>query len=210
MGHLLTLLILGFAVSLDSFSVGLTYGIRRVSIPLKSIIVIAICTFAVLLLAMGIGTGIEAFLSAKAAEILGGCILIAIGIWLLIQFFTAGKKEGKPEKEILVDFEIKSLGIIIKVLRKPMVADLDQSGTIKGIEAFILGFALSIDSFGAGIGAALIDLPPVLCALFISVASALFLIAGIKIGEFFRNISWIGKITFLPGVLLILIGILKL
>ncbi|HHY72821.1 MAG TPA: sporulation membrane protein YtaF [Bacillus bacterium] len=210
MGQLLTLFILGLAVSLDSFSVGLTYGIRKVSIPLKSIFIISICTFVVLLLAMGIGTWIEVFVSANAAATLGGCILIAIGIWLLVQFFTAGKKGAKQDKEILVDFEIKSLGIIIKVLKKPMVADLDQSGNIRGIEAFILGFALSLDSFGAGIGAALIDLPPILSALFIASASALLLIAGIKMGELFRNVKWIQKITFLPGVLLILIGFLKM
>ena len=33
-----SLLILAFAVSLDSFSVGLTYGLRKVKIPLKSIL----------------------------------------------------------------------------------------------------------------------------------------------------------------------------
>ncbi|MDI5788515.1 hypothetical protein PO124_09275 [Bacillus licheniformis] len=54
---------------------------------------------------------------------------------------------------------MKSLGIVIHILRKPTSADIDKSGIITGIEAFLLGFALSIDAFGAGIGAAALGFP---------------------------------------------------
>lgn len=210
MSDIFSLLLLALAVSLDSFSVGLTYGLRRVSIPFKSILVISSCSFFVLMLAMGIGSFIEMYISYHAAERIGGIILIAIGIWVLLQFFTSNSDEENPGKPKIVEFEIKSLGLIIKILKKPMEADLDKSGTISIIEAFLLGLALSLDAFGAGIGAALIDLPPILFSLIVTFSSAFFVIAGLNIGRLFRNLWWFNKFSFLSGVVLILIGILRM
>ncbi|MED4351026.1 sporulation membrane protein YtaF [Schinkia azotoformans] len=210
MSNLFALLLLALAVSLDSFTVGLTYGVRKVSIPLKSILVISSCTFFVLLLAMGIGSVIEMYISYHAAERIGGIILIGIGIWVLIQFFTSNSDEVNPGKPKMVEFEIKSLGLIVKILKKPMEADLDKSGTISVVEAFFLGIALSLDSFGAGIGAALIDLPPILFALIVTFSSAFFVIAGINIGRIFGDLRWFNKFSLLSGVALILIGIFRM
>ncbi|MFP3918929.1 sporulation membrane protein YtaF [Lysinibacillus telephonicus] len=211
MSDLLSLLLLGIAVSLDSFTVGLTYGMRKVTIPIKSFIIIFSCTFFVLLLAMGIGSIIELFISYEAAERVGGIILIVIGIWVLYQFLTSQSDSQQHQSDIkIVEFEIKRLGIIIKILKKPTEADFDRSGSIGSIEALFLGLALSLDSFGAGIGAALIDLPPILFSIVVTVSSVFFVIAGINIGSIFRNMNWVKKLTFLPGIALILIGLFKM
>ena len=37
-------ILLALAVSLDSFSVGFTYGLRKMRIPFKSIMIIACCS----------------------------------------------------------------------------------------------------------------------------------------------------------------------
>lgn len=205
-----SLLLLAFAVSLDSFTVGLTYGMRKVTIPLKSLLVISSCTFIVLLLAMGIGSVIELFISFDAANKVGSVILIGIGLWVLYQFVMSqmASKENNTEYKT-VQFEIKSLGIIVKILKKPMEADLDRSGNINSFEALFLGLALSLDSFAAGVSAALINLPPILFAAAVTMSSALFVIAGIHTGKVFGNIAWFHRLSFLPGVALILIGILK-
>ncbi|RUL56845.1 MULTISPECIES: sporulation membrane protein YtaF [Lysinibacillus] len=211
MGELLSLLLLGFVVSLDSFTVGLTYGMRKVTIPFKSLIIISTCTFLVLLLAMIIGTIIEQFISHEAAERLGGIILIGIGIWVLYQFFTSQKAKLEDQLDYkVIKFEIKSFAIIIKILKKPMEADFNRSGNINSMEALFLGLALSLDSFGAGVGAALIDLPPILFSIVITISCTIFVIAGIKIGKMLTNIEWMKNLTLLPGIALILIGIFKL
>ncbi len=211
MSDLLSLLLLGIAVSLDSFTVGLTYGMRKVTIPIKSFIIIFSCTFLVLLLAMGIGSIIELFISYEAAERIGGIILIVIGIWVLYQFIISQDSTQTKQRDIkIVEFEIKRLGLIIKILKKPTEADFDKSGSIGSIEALFLGLALSLDSFGAGIGAALIDLPPILFSIVVTVSSVIFVIAGINIGSIFRNMNWVKNLTFLPGIALILIGIFKM
>ena len=161
MTQLFSLILLALAVSLDSFSVGFTYGLRKMRIPLKSIIIIAFCSAATLMVAMFLGHLLQQFMSPEFAEKIGGIILIALGGWVIFQFFQSDKeKEVLPHEKVIVNFEIKSLGIVINILKKPMVADFDKSGTITGVEAFMLGLALSLDSFGAGIGAAMLGFSP--------------------------------------------------
>jgi putative sporulation protein YtaF len=207
----ISLLVLAFAVSLDSFSVGFTYGLRKMKMPFKSIVMIACCSALTLLLAMAVGNAVSSFLSPDFAEMIGGIVLVLIGGWILYQFFrpqTDGH-ETIQQKKTLVKVEIKSLGLVIQILRRPMEADFDKSGTITGIEAFLLGLALSLDAFGAGIGAALLGYSPWLMALFVAVMSSLFVTSGIKCGRLFSEIKWVEKFTFLPGILLIVLGIWK-
>ena len=209
MSETISLLLLAFAVSLDSFSTGLTYGLRKVKIPTKSISIISICSASSLLLAMLLGQTIGSIITPDWAGRIGGIILVVIGAAVLYQFFRPEKEAVVPQEKTLINFEIKSIGLVIQILRRPLTADFDKSGTITGIEAFMLGIALSLDAFGAGIGAALLHFSPVLLTFAIFVMSFLFLFSGLKMGEFFSHLRWIHRVSFLPGVLLILIGILR-
>ncbi|MDR7077830.1 putative sporulation protein YtaF [Neobacillus niacini] len=213
MFQLFSLLLLAFALSLDSFSVGFTYGLRKMELPLKSVLIIATCSAISLMIAMSIGHGLEKILSPGITASLGGFILIALGAWVLYQFFRPEKEKDSDlleHEKLIVNFEIRSLGIAINILKKPMSADFDRSGTITGIEAFMLGFALSIDAFAAGIGAVMLGFSPIYLAVSVAIMSSLFVLLGIKSGAFFHRFNWIQKFTFLPGILLIIIGIWKL
>lgn len=208
-----SLLLLAFAVSLDSFSVGFTYGMRKMRIPFKSIFIIACCSAATLLVAMLVGDLMSRIFPMYVTERLGGFILVLIGAWVLYQFFRPAKEVVEEEKELektLINFEIKTLGIVINILRKPMSADIDKSGTITGIEAFLLGVALSLDAFGAGIGAALLGYSPVIMSILVACMSSMFVSAGIKSGYLFSKFSWMDKFSCLPGIILIMIGLWKL
>lgn len=211
MVQIVSLLLLAFAVSLDSFSVGFTYGLRKVKIPLKSIITIAICSAGVLIVAMTIGEVLGEVLPEAIAGKLGGFILILLGAWILYQFFRPEQTESpKDDEKTLINLEIQSLGIVINILKKPMSADFDRSGTITGIEAIMLGMALSLDAFGAGIGAAMLGFSPFALAIAAAIMSSTFVFAGMKAGIFLSGYSWVQKISFLPGLLLIIVGIFKL
>ncbi|WP_044339259.1 sporulation membrane protein YtaF [Rossellomorea aquimaris] len=209
MSETISLLLLAFAVSLDSFSTGLTYGLRKVKIPTKSISIISICSASSLLVAMLLGQTIGAIITPVWAGRIGGLILVVIGAAVLYQFFRPEKETVLSQEKTLINFEIKSIGLVIQILRRPLTADFDRSGTITGIEAFMLGIALSLDAFGAGIGAALLSFSPLLLTLAILVMSFTFLFSGLKLGEFFSHLRWIHRVSFIPGVLLILIGILR-
>ncbi|PRS10537.1 sporulation membrane protein YtaF [Bacillus atrophaeus] len=209
--QMVSLLLVALAVSLDSFSVGFTYGLRKMKIPLKAIIVIACCSGAVMFLSMLIGGFLTKFFPVYVTEKLGGLILVGIGAWVLYQFFRPRKEQDYLlHEKTLLNLEVKSLGIVIHILRKPTSADIDRSGTINGIEALLLGFALSIDAFGAGIGAAILGFSPITLSFAVAIMSSLFVSIGIYAGHVLSKWSWIDKMAFLPGLLLITIGLWKL
>ncbi|MFS0780627.1 sporulation membrane protein YtaF [Bacillus sp. 1P06AnD] len=211
MSNVLAFTLLAIAVSLDSFSVGFTYGLRKMRIPLGSILIIACMSTATFLLSMLIGGMLSHVLSPAFAAKFGGGLLILMGIWITFQTFRSREtdKEELQEDRVIASFEVKAFGIAINILKKPMAADLDRSGTIVGMEAIFLGLALSFDSFGAGIGAAMLGYSPFILAGFVGIMGSLLLKAGMIFGHKLSYQLWINKLTFLPGILLILIGILK-
>lgn len=210
MSQTIPLLLLAFAVSIDSFSVGFTYGLRNMKIPVKSIAIIAACSAMILMSAMMIGQILESFLTPELAEKLGGGVLILIGSWILYQFFRPDKPDSLDQEKTIFNFEIESLGIVINILRKPMSADFDRSGTINGIEAIMLGLALSLDAFGAGIGAAMLGFSPGYLAVTAAAMSTLFVYSGMKLGSYFSASGWMQRFSVIPGIVLIIIGVLKL
>ncbi|MBD2863831.1 MntP/YtaF family protein [Paenibacillus oceani] len=106
--------------------------------------------------------------------------------------------------------EMKRMGLVIEILRTPSLADVDRSGYISSSEAVLLGVALSLDAFGAGIGAAFIGFAPVLTAAVIVVASGLFITLGLRVGLTFADTRWLQRLAVLPGCILIAMGIMKL
>lgn len=220
--------VLAFALSLDSFGVGITYGMRRLRMPWTSVIVIAICSGLIILLSMQVGQWMMSWVSPTFASRCGAMILIIIGIIAILQFIrSSSNKEKEASISVVEDkrmndtgpfdpipviqLQLKRVGIIIQILRTPAAADLDRSGTISATEAAWLGAALSLDAFGAGIGAAMIGYPAFWTALFIALFSGIFLKLGQQLGAVaVVRWSWMKKLTFLPGCVLIIMGIMKL
>lgn len=223
----LSLFVLAFAVSLDGFGVGAMYGLRKIKIPTVSIFIIAAMSGFVIFGAMHIGLLAARFFPPVWAKMAGAAILIAIGIWALYQMMAQrGEEEGASEttapepanppewgeqaKRTVLSIELKQLGLVIQILKTPAAADMDRSGNISASEAALLGLALSLDAFGAGIGAALIGFSPVWTSIVIAMASGSFLYLGLRVGLLYSNLKWIRRLSFLPGCILILIGLLKM
>ncbi|WP_256760327.1 sporulation membrane protein YtaF [Cohnella sp. WQ 127256] len=230
MAPVASLLLLSFAVSLDGFGVGITYGVRKIKIPVSSIFIISLCSGLIILLSMMVGVALSGWIPPQGASAVGSIILIGIGTVALIQFMRSGEQEGRdrlsPDGESgtiqtmeeeeshsavpVVKMELKVFGFIIQILRTPSAADRDRSGTISAGEAFFLGAALSLDAFGAGIGAALVGFPPLLTALLIAASSGLFLWSGTRVGFLASGWRWVRQLSMLPGIILIAMGIFKL
>ncbi len=198
------------ALSLDSFGVGLTYGMRKIKIPWLSLAFIGLCSGFSILIAMSVGATIAQVISISAAETIGALILIAIGAWALVETYRPQKEPVQRLQKQDVDFTIKMFGYVIHILRDPAKADMDSSGTVTGREALLLGLALSLDAFGAGIAAALMGFSPIGLALMVAFLSALFVSLGMVGGYRLAHVKWVKRLSFLPGLLLILIGLLKL
>jgi manganese efflux pump family protein len=81
-----SLLLLGFATSVDALAVGLSLSIMRVP-PLAAVLVIGAVTFALCVPAVRLGARLgTAF--AHRAEFVGGAVLIAIGAKILIEHLS--------------------------------------------------------------------------------------------------------------------------
>lgn len=82
--HLKILLMLSIATSIDAFVVGMSFAFLQVNIII-AIISIGIITFIMSLIGVYLGKRFGNLIASKWAEILGGTILIAIGLKILIQ-----------------------------------------------------------------------------------------------------------------------------
>ncbi|RED84189.1 sporulation membrane protein YtaF [Cohnella phaseoli] len=220
-----SLLLLSFAVSLDGFGVGMTYGVRKIKIPVSSVAIISACSGLIILLSMMVGVAMTRWIPPQGASAVGAVILIGIGMWALLQFIRSGERDERDRGKHgsagagaadtignapVLKMELKIFGFIIQILRTPSAADMDRSGTISAGEAFLLGTALSLDAFGAGIGAALVGFPPLLTAVVIAASSGLFLWSGTKFGMWASRWRWVKQLSMLPGIILILMGVFKL
>lgn len=125
---------------------------------------------------------------------------------------TRDKREEvlKDEKDrLLFSLDIKILGIIIKILKKPVAADFDQSGSISYREAVVLGLALALDALGAGLGAGLGGLSTIFFPLLIGVSKFIFVgggfLAGKKIGNILPQ-----HFKVYPGLILVIVGVITI
>lgn len=218
---LLSLLLLALAVSLDGFGAGVMYGIRKIRIPASSIMIIALCSGLVIWCSMQLGAILLLVLSPVVAKQIGAFILIAIGLWAIWQMtahknsersapLTVQKACDDGKAKTVIHLEIRQLGIVIDILRTPMKADMDRSGTISASEAALLGLALSLDAWGAGLGAALLGFSPLWTSLLIGLSCGTFITIGLHTGFRLAGTAWVHKLSAAPGLILIVMGVVKL
>ncbi|MDQ0351224.1 putative sporulation protein YtaF [Alkalibacillus filiformis] len=200
---LLTLL-LSFAVSFDSFFFGLTYRVRSITVKPHTVLMIGAFTACSFLLGGWIGE-LVMFIMPFISHILGGLIFIAIGSWVLWQWLQDQKQKVKYYYRVQ---EMKlNIRTIWEILKRPQVADRDQSGSISGMEAVVVAIALSLDSFASGIGAAFFEIPALAVAIVVGLSSMFFLMCGIGLGKWMHRFTWIHPLSFIPGLILISLGI---
>src|SRR5690625_6172975 len=103
-----------------------------------------------------------------------------------------------------------TFGHFKSVLSSPQSADKYKSGTISLGEAFVLGSALALDAFGAGLGASMLGYSPLVTSISIAVMSGIFVFTGMRIGYMLSSIKLLDRLTYLPPIILICIGVYHL
>ncbi len=217
--ELLSIIAFATALSLDGFGVGISYGMRKIRIPILSLVVISVTSSTAIGLTMLCGHFMSQYISAAMAEVIGASILILVGLWILLQ--TWSKKgpqiqpeeksvgEHNPECQTILDFKIEAFGLVIKIMREPTVADFDRSGNISAREALLLGLALAMDAIGAGFGAAMTGFTPLLTPLIVGIVKFLMVSLGVTLGRRYA-VNWLGnRAAVLPGWVLILLGVAR-
>ena len=214
-------ILMAVALSLDGFGVGLAYGMRRIHIPMSSLIVIALCTVFAMGISMLFGSWVTLWLRFIPARLLGATILLTLGVFQLARVIWNRKREifhqavpamaivlQKPVLEPVSRFKLSFFGLVIQVLRTPDIADVDGSGGISLRESLLLGSALAMDAFAGGIGAAMAGM-----TLSVIGIVALTQIMMLRLGQQMAGKipdNWTAKAEYLPGAVLILVGLGKL
>jgi len=172
---------LAFALSIDAFGMGLSYGLRRIRLNLWAYAVLFAVSMLVMALAVLFGNLIASFFDYHIAEIIASCWIILIGTWTLISAFGKDKNEADIPKKITK------------------------------LAAVQLALVLSVDSIAAGIAAAPLGLTIYILPILTAAFQIAFLALGVKLAailsqKYAKKRLW----TMLAGIILILIGIINL
>jgi putative sporulation protein YtaF len=211
------MLFLAISSSIDSFGIGITYGIRNTKISNLAKFILFIISFVVSFFAVYFGDFLKDLLPDNIANYIGAFLLIFLGGFVLFQALRKNiVKDNKIYEEVFSEpkiyrFFIKFLGITIQIIKDPISSDLDKSNLIDGKEAIFLGVALSLDSFAIGISSGILGIHSLLFPILVSIFQLLFISFGNSIGYFLNNFNKIPEYiwSIISGILLIVIGIVK-
>lgn len=208
---LLSLVILALSVSIDSFGIGITYGIRNTKIFKNAKVILFMISIFMTSMSISFGTFLSEFFSENVTKWIGGCFLIMMGLWIIYQALGPKKEENFIENSspTIYQFMIRFLGITIQIIRNPISSDLDHSQKIDWKEAIYLGICLSIDSICIGICSSMIGYRSLLFPILVASFQLIFLSCGRLLGEKIACASHIPENIWstLSGVLLICIAV---
>ncbi len=212
----LSLLVLALALSLDSLTVGLLYGARRIRVSWGALLIVSLATGLLLGVAMSAGRLFASVMPPEMAGRLGALVLACVGAWVTYQTWRNSRqpREEAPapeaaERRKVWRLQLGSVGIVIEILREPGAADIDRSGHINPLEACFLGIALALDSVAAGLGAAMAGYSPYGLPLAATAASFLMMLLGTR-GARFLPFRLEGRWSMLHGVVLMLLGLYRM
>ena len=203
----LAILLFALAVSNDGFLVGLAYGVKKIKIPVASLLLIAFASGLAVSISMICGKGLATLLPPAMTGKIGAVFIFLIALYFLMQACRNRLEEMEGDaREPLMAFTIKPLGIIIQILREPSSADLDCSGEISLREAFFLGFALAVDALGAGLGMAMAGYDIFCTALMVAVLKLILVSGGMALGKIVSQKRWQVWLSWVPGIILLVIA----
>ena len=193
--QIISSLLFALSASLDNFTVSFAYGIKKVKISVLSNIVIAALSSLSTIFALGAGNILFSIISIKAANTIGGLILITLGFWYLINTFVKTKINVKQCEQVMED---------------PKIVDTDNSGTIDWKESLSLAVALMLNNIGLGLAASITNLNIIFTALVTFALSIIMILGGYKLGGFLRMGSFSKLSEYLSGIIIAALGIIQL
>lgn len=212
MNYFLYAFSLGFAVSLDALAAGMAYGLKKIRMPLTSLLIVGLITCACTSLAMASAYLLGDMIETNLAMLIGALLLISIGGFSLLQeYLTRDSIPCEIEGEITARKLTFAVGkLVISIMARPESADFDHSQSISAVEAFFLGLALGVDNIVATFAAALMGLLPIYTPLIMAVIQMSLIFLGAAIADRLLTDQLKAKLPYLPGTLLILLGLLRL
>ncbi|WP_074431368.1 manganese efflux pump [Anaerosporomusa subterranea] len=205
-------LLLGVAVSIDGLMAGVAYGLRSIRIPLSSFLIVGAVTAVASAFAMGAAAMLGQYIDTFLAMVLGGILLILLGAWNVFhQYLTKNIPTYEVEGEVTAGKLTFSIGhLVISIMARPESADVDHLGVISPLEAVFLGLAVGADAAVGTFAAALTGALPLYTPLIIGIIHIICIGGGVVLSDRFVSDEWKRRFPFLPGTMLIVLGLLRL
>lgn len=186
MEKIIAAFILSLSANLDTFSLSVSYGIKKIRIPFFSNILISLLTTLGTFLSMEFGFFIRNLIPSWIANALGGISMMGIGIWFLIDYFRNSCKDEIP------------------------MVDSDHSGDISLKETIPLIIALTINNIGVGISGSMSGVSILYTSIFTFIITYLCIQIGTWAGK-----TIVGKVfgkytTLVSNIFLILFGLYEI
>ena len=210
--NLFYVLLLAFAVSIDGFVAGIAYGLKNISMPITSLLIVCVTTIACTGAAMAAAYVLGTIINTQLATLLGALVLIMIGLFTLFQeYFLKDANDSLRNGEVVSPKLTFSIGrLVISIMADPEKADIDHSQLISPLEALFLGLALGVDNMVATFAAALIEPLPLYTPLLMGFIQILVIAAGIYTSKRFVTDMFKKSFSYLPGIILIILGLIRL
>ncbi len=205
-------LLVALAVSFDGLGVGISYGLRRIRFSALSLLIICFISGLSAWIGLGAGGLVASVMANRLARGIGALVFVAIGFWVLLESWLQllpGREEGEGLR-LLTRFRIRSLGVIVQVLREPEAMDLNRSGIIEPLEAGALGLVMALDAMGIGLATGLSGAVPPFLPVAVALAKLAFLKGGEALGKGYLASVLRGKLSVLPAVILIILGLARI
>jgi putative Mn2+ efflux pump MntP len=182
---LFSYIFLAISVSIDSFGIGITYGIKKTYIYAISKIIMFVISFIVTFIAVHLGAILSKYISSGFANFISSAVLVFMGFWVVYKAIRNKESIG---------------------------SNLDNLQKIEWKDAIYLSFILSIDAVCVGVCGGAMGYSPFIFSLLATTFQLIFLCLGKFLGEKITLISFIPENTWsiLSGILLVCVGISRM
>lgn len=206
-------LLFGVSASLDALIMGITYGIRKIHIKLWQNLLIGLITLLGTCLSICFGRWQSALLkgllprlniSIPLERFIGSMTLVLFGMYYLVKFMLSLHKKypkTKTLEELVVQSHPQGAAGLQETVNSPAFLSLKAS--------LLLGFALSVNNMGIGLGASIAGLSLIPAAVCTFLFSAVFLGLGNCLGKSHLS-DFLGQAaTPVSGLLLLGLGLFE-
>lgn len=188
---MIPLLLFSISCNFDNFLIGISYGLKKITVDTKAKIIIALPTLIGTYLSLSTGRAFFSLFPMHHSNIISCCILLMIRFYIIVK-------------------SIKKSSTNIDTSEKAEKYDKDNNGRIDTREAFILGLFLAINNIGLGIGFSTSNNNIFLTCVITSLLSAVGFNIGHSLSKRYFSKLFNYYAEFVSGFLIIALGIIEL
>ncbi|MEZ0537944.1 manganese efflux pump [Caldicellulosiruptoraceae bacterium PP1] len=203
--NIILLILLLFSLNIDALFFGINFGLRKIKIIYKSKIIIFLVSFILSLSSYLFGNILSKIFSITLSNIIGSILLVFLGSFIILKTLI----DNKNNKTVL-NITIKYIEITIKIIKEPSTSDINNSGIIEPFEALLMSIALSLDALSVSFSLSLSKKISIIIPILIPVFQYAFITIGNKIGSKIKIKNKNRVLSIIPGLIIILLGLLKL